>query len=52
MIISLIKLEMDSKSGKIVDRKQDLKSVGDSKEIRQAAESKASAVFELDLSFN
>ena len=41
-----------SSSGKVVERKKDLKNVGDSDELRQAAEQKAISIIEVDLSFN
>ena len=39
-------------SGKIVDRKRDIRNLSESDDLRQAAESKASSIVEIDLSFN
>jgi hypothetical protein len=38
--------------GKVVDRKSDLRNLGDSQELKSAAESKATVIFEVDLSHN
>ena len=43
---------MHSSSIKVVDRKNDLRSLGDSMDLKNAAESKASSIVEVDLSFN
>ena len=43
---------MHSSSIKVVDRKSDLRSLGDSLELKNAAEMKASSINEVDLSFN
>ena len=37
---------------KVVDRKNDLRNLGDSLELKNAAENKASNIVEVDLSFN
>jgi len=37
---------------KVVDRKNDLRTLGDSLELKNAAENKASNIVEVDLSFN
>ena len=38
--------------GKIVDRKSDLRNLGDSQELKSAAETKAQSIVEVDLSHN
>jgi Leucine-rich repeat (LRR) protein len=38
--------------GKVVDRKSDLRNLGDSQELKSAAESKAQSIVEVDLSHN
>lgn len=43
---------MHSSSIKVVDRKNDLRNLGDSLELKNAAENKASTIVEVDLSFN
>ena len=43
---------MHSSSIKVVDRKNDLRNLGDSLELKNAAENKASSIVEVDLSFN
>ena len=43
---------MQASSGKVVDRKSDLRNLGDSADLKQAAESRASSITEVDLSFN
>ena len=43
---------MHSSSIKVVDRKSDLQNIGDSLELKTAAEGKASSIMEVDLSFN
>ena len=43
---------MHSSSIKVVDRKADLRNLGDSFELKNAAENKASSIMEVDLSFN
>lgn len=37
--------------GKVIERKKDLQSIGDSQEINQAA-SRASSIVEIDLAYN
>lgn len=39
-------------SGKVVERKRDLRNVQESEELRQASQTKASSITEIDLSFN
>ena len=43
---------MHSSSIKVVDRKNDLRNLGDSLELKNAAENKAISIVEVDLSFN
>ena len=43
---------MHSSSIKVVDRKSDLRNLGDSVELKNAAENKASSIVEVDLSHN
>jgi Leucine-rich repeat (LRR) protein len=43
---------MHASSIKVVDRKNDLRNLGDSMELKNAAENKASSIGEVDLSFN
>ena len=43
---------MHSSSIKVVDRKSELRNLGDSTELKTAAESKAASIIEVDLSFN
>ncbi len=43
---------MHASSIKVVDRKNDLRNLGDSLELKNAAENKASSIAEVDLSFN
>jgi Leucine-rich repeat (LRR) protein len=39
-------------AGKVVDRKSEIRNLGDSQELKNAAESKASSIVEVDLSHN
>ena len=39
-------------AGKVVDRKSDIRNLGDSQELKNAAESKANSIVEVDLSHN
>ena len=43
---------MHSSTIKVVDRKSDLRNLGDSTELKNAAETKASSIIEVDLSHN
>ncbi len=43
---------MQSSSIKVVDRKSDLRNLGDSAELKSAADSRASSIVEVDLSHN
>lgn len=39
-------------TGKVVERKRDFRNVKESEELRQATQTKASSITEIDLSFN
>ena len=39
-------------SGKVIERKKELASIGESEEINQAAQTKASSIVEIDLAYN
>ena len=39
-------------AGKVVDRKSDMRNLGDSQELKNAAENKAASIVEVDLSHN
>jgi Leucine-rich repeat (LRR) protein len=43
---------MHASSIKVVDRKSDLRNLGDSNEFKNAAETKGSSIVEVDLSHN